>query len=126
MIVGGNATGINEYPMMAGLVDAQQKEVYCGATIIDKQYVMTAAHCIIGRNYNLIGVLVGDHDLLKGKLSSNIYQVNNFLRRGFQASVYTIAVSKLSSQVVQLYLTSDDGYARENCYSKSRISCQFI
>jgi secreted trypsin-like serine protease len=32
-IVGGNETLVNEYPMMAGIVDSNLKAVYCGATI---------------------------------------------------------------------------------------------
>lgn len=60
-------TGVNEYPMMAGLVDSFQRDVYCGATIISERYVLTAAHCLTNRDTSSMGVLVGDHDLSTGK-----------------------------------------------------------
>lgn len=66
-IVGGVNTGVNEFPMMAALVDARSKTIFCGATIIDKNYVLTSAHCIYGRDISTYGVLVGDHDTSTGK-----------------------------------------------------------
>lgn len=60
-------TAVNEYPMMAGLVDPFQRDVYCGATIISERYVITAAHCVADRDPSNVGVLVGDHDLSTGK-----------------------------------------------------------
>ncbi|XP_072766735.1 venom serine protease 34-like [Anoplolepis gracilipes] len=65
-IVGGKETGINEYPMMCGLVDSTMKMIYCGCTIISQQYVLTAAHCVENRNINTIGVIVGEHDVSRG------------------------------------------------------------
>lgn len=68
--MGGMETGINEYPMMAGLVDPFRRDVYCGATIISERHVLTAAHCLTDRDINNVGVLVGDHDLNTGKCVS--------------------------------------------------------
>lgn len=65
-IVGGVETEVNEYPMMAGLVDPEEKSVYCGATIISERHVITAAHCVYQRFVNNVGVLVGDHDITTG------------------------------------------------------------
>lgn len=65
--MGGMETGVNEYPMMAGLVDPFERDVFCGASIISERYVITAAHCLTNRDANNVGVLVGDHDLSTGK-----------------------------------------------------------
>lgn len=65
-IVGGMDTGVNEFPMMAGIVDADERAVFCGSTIISVRYVLTAAHCMTNRNYTRLGVLVGDHDISSG------------------------------------------------------------
>lgn len=65
-IVGGRETGVNEYTMMAGLVDKNLRIIFCGATIISEQYVVTAAHCVEKRNVNDLGVVVGEHDVTTG------------------------------------------------------------
>ncbi|XP_014475331.1 PREDICTED: venom serine protease 34-like [Dinoponera quadriceps] len=80
-IVGGNETGVNEYPMMAGLVDRKRREVYCGGSIVSPKQVLTAAHCVADRNVSEdVGVLVGDHDLTTGveTNASVIYTVADF------------------------------------------------
>jgi len=75
--VGGMETGVNEYPMMAGLVDSLQVEVFCGATIISERHVLTAAHCLENVDPSTVGVLVGDHDLTTGK---HFFQKQMFLK----------------------------------------------
>ncbi|XP_018378020.1 PREDICTED: venom serine protease 34-like [Trachymyrmex cornetzi] len=79
-IVGGMETGVNEYPMMAGLVDYAQAEVFCGATIISERHVLTAAHCLGNADPSTVGVLVGDHDLTTGAdtNASRLYTVSRF------------------------------------------------
>lgn len=51
-IVGGKDAFIEEYPYQASM---QYKSFhYCGAVIISKNYVVTAAHCTIGYVYTFI------------------------------------------------------------------------
>ncbi|XP_033225817.1 venom serine protease 34-like [Belonocnema kinseyi] len=40
IIVGGEKTGVNEFPMMAGLVDAIIVQVFCGTVIISNIYTV--------------------------------------------------------------------------------------
>ncbi|KAI5748292.1 hypothetical protein M8J77_023923 [Diaphorina citri] len=63
-IVNGHQTGVNEYPFVAGLLVNPNNIVFCGASILGKRWVITAAHCKESRvnNKNTV-VLVGDHDL---------------------------------------------------------------
>ncbi|KAL6423534.1 hypothetical protein ACFW04_010235 [Cataglyphis niger] len=65
-IVGGTETGINEYPMMCGLVDSINEVIFCGCTIISNRYVLTAAHCLENKDATKIGVVVGEHDVTRG------------------------------------------------------------
>ncbi|XP_042892757.1 proclotting enzyme-like [Penaeus japonicus] len=69
-IVGGEATGENEYPWQAGLVFSGSSTVFCGGSIVDRTWILTAAHCaenIAGRE-GTYEVLIGAHNL---KVSSN-------------------------------------------------------
>ena len=47
-IVGGRPTEAYDYPWMAGLL--YKGALYCGATLINDRYVITAAHCVDGYN----------------------------------------------------------------------------
>lgn len=69
--MGGTTTGVNEFPMMAGLVDRTQR-IFCGSTIINNRQVLTAAHCVPSTVSPLnLGILVGDHDLERGDTPLN-------------------------------------------------------
>lgn len=66
-IVGGVNTGVNEFPMMAALINADLgSTLYCGSTIISNRYVVSAGSCVVGRDAANLGVLVGDHDISTG------------------------------------------------------------
>jgi secreted trypsin-like serine protease len=65
--VGGNETGINEFPMMAGLYSLDVRMISCGASIISQRHVLTAAHCLTTLSRSTTGVLVGEHDISTGE-----------------------------------------------------------
>lgn len=62
-IVGGQETEVNQYPWMALLTYGNR--FYCGASLINDRYVMTAAHCVSGFNKDRIGVTLLEHDRTK-------------------------------------------------------------
>lgn len=66
-IVGGEETGINEYPAMAALINVVLRDLYCGASIISNRYALTVAHC--ARPAEETGLLVGDHDISTGNVT---------------------------------------------------------
>ena len=52
MIVGGTAVPNSKYPFMVALLDKRRAgdafdEQFCGGTLIDKDSVLTAAHCLV-------------------------------------------------------------------------------
>jgi len=60
-IVNGVNTGVNEFTMMAGLVQGTAF-VFCGGTILSNYYVLSSAHCVVGKSPTSLQVLAGDHD----------------------------------------------------------------
>merc|ERR1711884_456038 len=49
-IVGGTVTEVNEYPWQVGLVSKNSDRVWCGGSLINDQWVLTAAHCTAGES----------------------------------------------------------------------------
>jgi len=65
-IVGGTAASVDEFPWLVALIKRQGYSVYqfCGATIINNKYLLTAAHCF-GDGTSPYGLYasIADHDL---------------------------------------------------------------
>ncbi|XP_058460908.1 venom serine protease-like [Malaya genurostris] len=66
LIVGGESTQPNEYPMAAAIIEISSKSLVCGATIITDRHSLTAAHCVSGRSISNSALLVGDHNMKTG------------------------------------------------------------
>ncbi|CAH1996776.1 unnamed protein product [Acanthoscelides obtectus] len=59
-IVGGIETLVNEFPWMTALM--YNNRFYCGASLINNKYVLTAAHCVNGFSKERITAVFLDHD----------------------------------------------------------------
>ncbi|XP_067616190.1 trypsin-1 [Eurosta solidaginis] len=59
-IVGGRPTGINQYPWVARIV--YDGKFHCGGSLLTKDYVLTAAHCVKKLRKSKIRIIFGDHD----------------------------------------------------------------
>ena len=55
-IVGGKFTEVNEYPWQTGLVSKGGSTVWCGGSLVNSRWVLTAAHCTDGRSPSSIQV----------------------------------------------------------------------
>ncbi|CAG7717287.1 unnamed protein product [Allacma fusca] len=67
-IVGGELAYIREYPWTVALVRYSSfggsKRPFCGGTLINNRYVLTASHCVDGQQARNVAVLVNEQDLL--------------------------------------------------------------
>ncbi|XP_017478065.1 PREDICTED: trypsin-1 isoform X2 [Rhagoletis zephyria] len=59
-IVGGKPTGVNQFPWMARIV--YDGKFHCGGSLLTKDYVLTAAHCVKKLRKSKIRIIFGDHD----------------------------------------------------------------
>lgn len=64
-IVGGEVTGIDEFPWTALLEykKGDAKVFACGGSLIDNQHVITAAHCTVEKEATLTGVRLGEWNI---------------------------------------------------------------
>src|SRR5687768_13200305 len=81
MIVGGTAVPNGKYPFMAALLDKSRSgeafdELFCGGTLIDKDSVLTAAHCLVNPKPDKLQVVIG-----RTALSQNRGQLRSVSRR---------------------------------------------
>ncbi|KAL0881591.1 hypothetical protein ABMA27_001420 [Loxostege sticticalis] len=100
-IVGGMPAGANRYPWMARIV--YDGQFHCGASLLTKEYVLTAAHCVRKLKRSKIRVILGDHDQTITTESAAIMRaVTAIVRhRSFDADSYNndIALLKLRKPV---------------------------
>ncbi|XP_065076544.1 venom serine protease-like isoform X2 [Ochlerotatus camptorhynchus] len=104
-IVNGVQTLVNEFPMMAGLVNLSGRRVFCGATIISNRHALTAAHCLAGQKIASTALLVGDHDLSIGSDTphATVMSISTFtIHGGYRAKSSTndIAMVRTRNPIV--------------------------
>ncbi|XP_046406061.1 trypsin-1 [Ischnura elegans] len=60
-IVGGRPTGVNRYPWIARLM--YDGQFHCGGSLLNSDYVLTAAHCVRRLRRSKMRIVLGDHDM---------------------------------------------------------------
>jgi len=62
-IVGGIEARPHEFPWQVSIRGKIQNNHFCGGTIINSRWVLTAAHCMTARLSLLLSVVIGDHTM---------------------------------------------------------------
>ncbi|GBP06442.1 Trypsin-1 [Eumeta japonica] len=69
-VVGGVSTSIKEFPYLVSIW--KNGVLHCGGTIVTRQYILTAAHCVRDESSFVYSVLVGTSDLESGGERYNV------------------------------------------------------
>ena len=99
MIVGGTAVPNGKYPFMAyvKLYRNGKPDASCGGSLIDRNSVLTAAHCLL--NTTGAVVVVGRTDLRKKNRGQEIGASRPFIHPRYLGSGYDVGVLKLRRPV---------------------------
>jgi secreted trypsin-like serine protease len=99
MIVGGTAVPKGKYPFMAYVKLYRNGKPYasCGGSLIDRNSVLTAAHCLL--NTTGAVVVVGRMDLRKKNRGQEIGASRPFIHPRYLGSGYDVGVLKLRRPV---------------------------
>ncbi|XP_058137093.1 uncharacterized protein [Dasypus novemcinctus] len=80
-IVGGRRARPHAWPFMVSL--QRLGGHFCGATLITPSFVMSAAHCVNGFNFQSVQVVLGAHDLRRRERSRQTFSVRRIFENGF-------------------------------------------
>ncbi|XP_055968959.1 neutrophil elastase [Sorex fumeus] len=80
-IVGGRAARPHAWPFMASL--QRNGGHFCGATLIARNFVMSAAHCVNGLNYQSVQVVLGAHNLMRREPTRQTFRVQRVFENGY-------------------------------------------
>ncbi|XP_071546091.1 trypsin-1-like isoform X2 [Panulirus ornatus] len=103
-IVGGVAVRKGELPYLVSLQDVRWGAArhFCGGSVYHNSYVITAAHCVVTRDLNVLQVVAGEHDRSKEEGSEQVVRVSEIIvhpHYNHQTYLNDIALLKLSKRL---------------------------
>lgn len=99
-IIGGTQAQPTAYPWMASLRDSGGQ--FCGASLVNESWLMTAAHCVEDMSAARIHAVVGDFDLTQtddGELKRGVKRIVIHPQRNAANDDHDIAMVELDSAV---------------------------
>lgn len=110
-IINGKNVPLGKYPWMVALLQSSVSDngaaFFCGGTLIDRQWVLTAAHCVTGSEPGEIEIAVNEVYLKSTRVVripvQKIIAHSNFIDKGYR----DVAVMKLARKVPDSVATID-------------------
>ena len=93
-VVGGSPTTIEAHPWQALVIVAPDSRL-CGGSIIDSQWIVTAAHCVVGASPDGVDVHVGTSTLRGRSAGNRAMVVEVVVHPDWDASAYRNDVALL-------------------------------
>jgi len=97
-IVGGSEASTTEYPWVASLKYNSGLH-FCGGSLIDQQWILTAAHCVIDATASQFTATIGEYDLASDPVTSSSEIQEIIIHPDYNSSTFNndIALVKLSN-----------------------------
>jgi len=104
-IIGGQETEIHEYPWQVALVNRGRIRPFCGGSLVNSRWVLSAAHCFKRPNPRNIQVLLGNHRTDDWKdVRFNVAEINNHPDYNFYVKFdFDFSMLKLSQEIHWAY-----------------------
>ncbi|XP_004517888.1 trypsin-like [Ceratitis capitata] len=100
-IVGGEETSIEAHPYQVSLWLIEEQQHFCGGSIISADFVLSAAHCLLGIEPNEILVRLGSTNSKSGGLLAEVTGIKTHAGFSARTAVNDIALLRLAQPVMQ-------------------------
>ena len=109
-IIGGTVAKPGEIPYQVALVDLKSWRHFCGGSILNEDYVITAAHCVKGKSPTSFKVIAGTVDLSKAVSELSKHSVKEiYIHEKYNSEdswINDIALIKVETRFVKSALIS--------------------
>jgi len=105
VIVGGKPAKRGEFPWIVGIWafrNPKHPYNFCGGSLVNRQWVLTAAHCVQSykSNFKVLRIIAGDHDVKKKDPTEQIIGIKRIIiHQGYKNQLNDVALLKLSKPV---------------------------
>ncbi len=78
-IIGGKETRTHSIPWQASLRNKASNRHFCGGSVIDDIFIITAAHCVDETALSSVKIVLGDHSISREDSTERTYFPNRFI-----------------------------------------------